>query len=301
MGLPLLNLKYLTEGLVEGFDIGGDIVACKDGTARDQKLGTSLGGFADGGGVDAAIYLNFSGGAGEMHHMAHAADFVGAGGNISLTAKAGVDAHHQNLVNIGQNFFKGGCRGGGIKSDTSLYACFFNHLDGAVQVGAGFDMDGDEVGTGLGKGGNVFFWFDNHQVGVEKEAKFIGEGAEGLEDGDADGDVGDKAAIHHVYMNVGESGLGDGADLCAELGEIAGEDGGLELVGGGGHGGLAEKIVIKIVKRKSAEQYNDKDSNDEEQDFADEQFSLLLFMWLAIAGSNQRWFFHIGFWFGISG
>ena len=62
----------------------------------------------------------------------------------------------------------------------------------------------------------------DHQVAVEGE---FGDGAEGLDHGRAEGDVGDEVAVHDVDVEDGAAAALGGCDFVGEMGEVGGEDG----------------------------------------------------------------------------
>ncbi len=79
-------------------------------------------------------------------------------------------------------------------------------LNGAVQVGTGFDVDGQAISAGPGKIGDERLRPLDHQVNVQRQG---GDRPDGLHNGRADGEVGHKLAIHHVDMNPIGAGLVD--------------------------------------------------------------------------------------------
>ena len=96
-----------------------------------------------------------------------------------------------------------------------------DRLQRAVEVRAGFDMHGDDVGAGLGEGLEIGVARRDHQMHVER---LLGVGPDRLHDVRPDRDVRHEVAVHDVDMDpVGAGGI-DGADLLAELREIRGED-----------------------------------------------------------------------------
>lgn len=75
-----------------------------------------------------------------------------------------------------------------------------------MEVGCCFDVDGDVVGSGVDKFGDVAFRLGDHEVAVECDADGA---AECGDDGEADADVGDEYAVHDVDVErVGTSVLG---------------------------------------------------------------------------------------------
>ena len=63
----------------------------------------------------------------------------------------------------------------------------------------GLQVDREQVGPRLGEGLDVPHRLFDHQVDVQKH---VGVLPDGLEHRDADGDVGDKGAVHHIHMEV---------------------------------------------------------------------------------------------------
>ena len=89
-------------------------------------------------------------------------------------------------------------------------------------MAAGFDLDGDHVGAGFGEGGDELVGILDHEVAVEREG---GDGADGLDDGRAEGDVGDEVAVHDVDVDDGAAAGGGAADFVGEVCEVRGQDG----------------------------------------------------------------------------
>ena len=88
----------------------------------------------------------------------------------------------------------------------------------------GLDMAGDEIRARVAELLDIALGLHDHQVYVDGQRRAI---ADGLEHGDADADIGDEAAVHHVKVDV--VGGGDGLDAAPELGEVGGEDGRCDL------------------------------------------------------------------------
>ena len=145
-----------------------------------------------------------------------------ASGQKLLPAKAGVDAHHQNIVHHGQDFDERLDRGGRVDDDAGQHVVFDDVLEGAVQVAADLLMHGDHVGAGLGEGGDEGVGVLDHQVAVERQ---LGDGAQGLDHGRAEGDVGDKVAVHDIDVDDGAAAALGRGDFVGEMGEVGGEDG----------------------------------------------------------------------------
>ena len=139
-----------------------------------------------------------------------------------LAAKAGIHAHDEDVVDHGEDFDEVLDGGGRVEDDGRLHAVVGDQLQGAVQVTADLDVDADHVGAGGGEVGDELVGVLDHEVAVEWELR---DGADGLDDGWAEGDVGDEVAVHDVDVDDGAAcGCGEG-DLIGEVSEVGGEDG----------------------------------------------------------------------------
>ena len=90
-----------------------------------------------------------------------------------------------------------------------------------MEVRAGFGMDGDDVGAGLGEGVEKSVDRRNHQVDVERLGAVR---AKRLHHGRADRQVGHEMPVHHVDVDPVGARCVDRANLLAQLGEIGGQD-----------------------------------------------------------------------------
>ena len=57
----------------------------------------------------------------------------------------------------------------------------------------------------------------------------LGDGADGLDHGRAEGDVGDEVAVHDVDVDDGAAAALGRGDFVGEVGEVRGEDGEAEF------------------------------------------------------------------------
>ena len=90
-----------------------------------------------------------------------------------------------------------------------------------MDVRAGLDMHGDDVGAGLGERFQIRIARRDHQMHVER---LFGVAAHRLHHIRPDRDVGHEMTVHDIDMDpVGAGGV-DRAHFLAELGEIRGED-----------------------------------------------------------------------------
>ena len=129
------------------------------------------------------------------------ADGLQLGLHKGLAAEAGLhshDQHHIQLFNIGQD---GVGRGDGPQGHRLFYPTFPHDLQGLGDVGGvvGLQMDGQQVGSGLGEVLDVPHRLVDHQMDVQKHVCTL---ADGLYYRDANGKVGDKAAVHHIHMEI---------------------------------------------------------------------------------------------------
>ena len=145
-----------------------------------------------------------------------------ARGRNCLAAEAGVDAHDEDMVHHGKDFDEGVDGRGGVDDDGGLHAVLGDVLEGAMEVAADLLMDGHHVGAGVGEGGDEVVGVFDHHVAVEGE---FGDGAEGLDHGRAEGDVGDEVAVHDVDVDDGAAAALGCCDFVGEMGEVGGEDG----------------------------------------------------------------------------
>src|SRR5208283_568222 len=87
---------------------------------------------------------------------------------------------------------------------------------------AGLLLDGDHVGAGLGEDGDVVVGVLDHEMTVEGE---LGDGADGLDHGRAEGDVGDEVAVHDVDVDDGAAAALGCGYFIGEVGKVGGENG----------------------------------------------------------------------------
>ena len=136
--------------------------------------------------------------------------------------KPGIDAHHQHMMNHGQNFDQKIDPGGWVNHDRGFHAVLGYELQGAVQVAAGLVVDADPVSTRLRKLFDEEVRIVDHQVAVERK---VGDLAQGLNHRRAHGEIGHKVAIHDVDVdNRAATALGS-LDLNGQLREVGREDG----------------------------------------------------------------------------
>jgi hypothetical protein len=104
-----------------------------------------------------------------------------------------------------------------IKHHTSVDTEGLDLLHGAVDVCAGFIMEGDDVGAGFGEGLEVLLRLHDHQVDIQGLLGFL---LDGLHHGDAEGDVGHEAAVHHVAVEPVGLAAVDHLDVGFQVEEV---------------------------------------------------------------------------------
>ena len=84
-----------------------------------------------------------------------------------------------------------------------------------------FRVDEEMIGTGLGKGGEMAFRLDDHQMHVER---LLRAAAHRLHDQRPDRDIRHEAAVHDVDMNPVGAGRLDGANFIGKMSEVRRQD-----------------------------------------------------------------------------
>ena len=112
--------------------------------------------------LDAAVDFNPGIQATLVAHAAQVADFVDLVLNEALTAETRVDAHHQHQITELKAVLEGVDWGARVQHSASFFAEIFDLSQVAVQVGAGFDLNADDVGAGLGEVFDVLLRLNNH-------------------------------------------------------------------------------------------------------------------------------------------
>ena len=89
-----------------------------------------------------------------------------------------------------------------------------------MQVGAYLNVDGDDVGAGLGELLDILLRRFYHQVHIERE---IGVRADGCYHQRANGDIGHEVPVHDIYVNIIGTCPGGFDDLLAQPTEVGGK------------------------------------------------------------------------------
>src|SRR5438874_2366569 len=87
---------------------------------------------------------------------------------------------------------------------------------------SGFGMNGDHIGAGIDKCGNVPVRIGNHQVNVQWEPRYF---PDGFQDYRANGDIGYEMTVHHIDMQQLSTCVFDLADVITQCCKICGKYG----------------------------------------------------------------------------
>ncbi len=216
----------------DGADVGavgvrvGDRAAAEDGRAGDEHVGAGGDDLRRGLGRHAAVDLQVDRAVADQ--LAHARDLGQHGGDEALAAEAGVHRHDADEVDAVEHPGDGLGRGRGVERDAGPGAEVANRLQRAVEMRAGLGVDGQDVGAGLGKGGQVGIDRGDHQVDVERRPDMR---PDGFDQRRAEGDVRHEMPVHDVDMHPVGALVLDGAALGAEGGKVGGQDRGRDLHG----------------------------------------------------------------------
>ena len=111
--------------------------------------------------------------------------------------------------------------GGRVHGYAGADAQLLDLPDNAVQVRTGFRVDGQQVGPGAGESWDQTLWLHYHQMNVQGQRR---PRPRPLYDHGPNGQVGHKATVHHVYVNVVTARPPCLSDLLPQAGHIGGED-----------------------------------------------------------------------------
>jgi len=209
--------------LQEFADVFADVAVAEDGVSGDEQVGTGSHDVGHGGEIDATVDFDAIREAARLAYARKGFNLAQRTLDEVLSAKAGIYRHHQDVMDDVEDFVERPDRSGRINDYRRLASVRADQVQRAVEMHAGFLMDGNPVGAGLREGLDEIVGILNHQVTVKRDA---GNGF--AKRGDyrrADRDVGDEVAIHDVDVKNRAAGVDGGLSLRAELGEVGGEDG----------------------------------------------------------------------------
>ena len=140
-----------------------------------------------------------------------------------LATEAGVHAHHKNVMNQRKNLIEGVDRSGRVYDYSGLTTVGSDQMKGAIEMDAGFLVDGDPISAGFRESGDEFIRPFNHEMTIERNFR---DSAKRGYDRRPDRDVRDEMTIHHINVEDGGSPFDSGLSFRAEAGEISRQDGG---------------------------------------------------------------------------
>jgi hypothetical protein len=143
-----------------------------------------------------------------------------------LATEAGVHAHDKDMMNQRKNLIEGVDRCGRIYNYSGLASVRCDQMKGAIEMDAGFLVDGDPISAGFGKCGYELVRPINHEMAIERNFRDF---AKRSNDGWPDRDIRDEMTIHNVHVENGGSPFDSGLGFRAEASEVSRQDGGSEL------------------------------------------------------------------------
>jgi hypothetical protein len=209
-----------------GFDISGPLHAAA-APGLDRR---SYGGLAENGrprheGVrsraprcfnsahgDTAIDLQHRFRAAPIEQGSRASDLRRRSRQVALSPESRIDAHEQQQIEIGHDFFHQRQRTGGIQGETCLHPPFANLGQVPLHMDRRFRMEGEDIHPEVGILADVVLRLDDHQVHVQYR---VGELPQCPDERCAEGQVRDKAAVHHVDVQPVRAAGKRGLDLLA--------------------------------------------------------------------------------------
>ena len=152
-----------------------------------------------------------------IEQIADLADFHQRLRNKALAAEAGVHRHQQHHIQPVEHVFQHINRRGRIEHQACLAAQIFNQTQAAVDMAAGFGVESDDVGTGLGKRLNQIIHRLHHQMHIHRHR---GIRLERRTHHRAESEVGHIMIIHHIKMNQVGARFHHPAHFLAQAGKI---------------------------------------------------------------------------------
>ena len=212
-------MEFLGDGTECGNHVG-IIRTVKNRRPRDKDVGP---GFEHVPGVldfDAAVHFKQGVAAGTIDELSGSPDFIQTGGDKGLSPESGIHRHDQHQVHVRDDFFNGAQGSRRVERDPGLDPKLFDALNRAVQVGTGFRMYRQIIGSGLGKVGNDGVRVRDHEMDVEWESSHF---VKRFDNGRTDREVRHEMPVHHVHVQqVGSRGFHRG-DFIGQVRKVRGE------------------------------------------------------------------------------
>lgn len=205
-----LQIFQLVDGL-------GGILASEHGITSHENICTSILEHATGFEVYATIAFDEGTEIALDKLGTHATHLVEHGGDELLSAEAGINCHDEHEVKVAEHFIEHNIGRARVDGDAGFHAGLVNLLDATMQVVACFLMHGHVFGTVGGYLFDPLLGMDDHHVDVHGLAD---NGLKGSHHWEAEADVGDEGAVHHVEMKHIGFTLVEHFDFTFQMGEI---------------------------------------------------------------------------------
>src|SRR5580704_13042548 len=173
--------------------------------------------------MDAAVHLNAEAEAAGLPNFREQLNLLEGRVDKGLAAEAWIHAHYKDMMNQRKNLIESMDRCGRVYDYTGLASVGCDQMKGAVEMDAGFLVDGDPISPGFGKCGDEVIRPFDHEMAIE--GNFRDFAKRGYDWG-PDGDVRDEMTIHHVHVEKGGSAFDSGQGFRAEASEVSRKDGG---------------------------------------------------------------------------
>jgi hypothetical protein len=223
-------LNGLLCGVESGFQelpgISTGISMLEYSAACDQYLRTGTHYVANRLVMDAAVDFNAEAELARLADFREQFNFLEGRVDKGLTTEAGVHAHDKNMMNQWKNFIEGVDRCGRVYDYSGLASVRCDQMKRAIEMDAGFLVDGDPSSAGFGKCGDEFVRPFNHEMTIERNFRDF---AKRGHDRRPDRDIRDEMTIHHIHVEDACSPFDDGLRFRAEAGEVSRENGGSEF------------------------------------------------------------------------
>ena len=139
------------------------------GATRDQDLGTGTHYVGDCLVMDATVNFNAEAEPAGVPDFRQQLNFLQGRMDKGLATEAGVHAHDKDMMNQGKNLIEGVDRCGRVYDYSGLTSVGGDQMKGAIEMDAGFLVDGDPISAGFGK-----CWYElvrpfNHEMTIERD------------------------------------------------------------------------------------------------------------------------------------
>jgi len=167
------------------------------GAACDQDLGACAHDLRDSVVMDAAVNFNAEAEPAGLPDVRQQLNLLEGRVDKCLATEARVHAHDKDMMNQRENLIESMDWRSRVYDYSGLATVRCDQMKGAIEMDAGFLVDGDPISPGFGKCGDEVIRPFNHEMAIERNFRdFAKRGY----DGGADRDVRDEMTIHHVHV-----------------------------------------------------------------------------------------------------